>query len=255
MHMYRRIGKFGEYIIFDCINWRSKLLSGAHDFGGATPRAAQRQINIPTLQSYRLWSVLSARQPGGLSQAANSLTARSSALHGIAKPSSPFLLFMPHVCCWALRRPPSQTASPHASRPGGAAGCCRSSFSWWKTKGYRWKESHEVTQAEKLLEEQEARSKRQSSSPRVRFAHTDQRLPPQSPAKRAGEEPLPGLGLTRERRVPHLRPPHPRATAPLAQVCSAAAFCREPSARHRLPPPSLTPFPRTSLGLRPLALF
>jgi len=35
---------------------------GAHNFGGTTPRAARRQINIPTLQSYRLWSLLSARQ-------------------------------------------------------------------------------------------------------------------------------------------------------------------------------------------------
>jgi len=38
------------------------LLLGAHDFGGTTPRAARRRINIPTLQSYRLWSLLSARQ-------------------------------------------------------------------------------------------------------------------------------------------------------------------------------------------------
>jgi len=39
------------------------LLLSAHDFGGTTPRAAQRRINIPTLQSYRLWSLLSTRQP------------------------------------------------------------------------------------------------------------------------------------------------------------------------------------------------
>jgi len=38
------------------------LLLGAHDFGGTTPCAARCQINIPTLQSYRLWSLLSARQ-------------------------------------------------------------------------------------------------------------------------------------------------------------------------------------------------
>jgi len=37
------------------------LLLGTHDFGGTTPRAARRRINIPTLQSYRLWSLLSAR--------------------------------------------------------------------------------------------------------------------------------------------------------------------------------------------------
>jgi len=36
------------------------LLLGAHDFGGTTPRVARRRINIPTLQSYRLWSLLSA---------------------------------------------------------------------------------------------------------------------------------------------------------------------------------------------------
>jgi len=33
-----------------------------HDFGGATPCAARRRINIPTLQSYRWWSLFSARQ-------------------------------------------------------------------------------------------------------------------------------------------------------------------------------------------------
>jgi len=38
------------------------LLLSAHDFGGTTPRAARRRINIPALQSYRLWSLLSARQ-------------------------------------------------------------------------------------------------------------------------------------------------------------------------------------------------
>jgi len=32
-----------------------------HDFGGTTPHAARRRINIPTLQSYRLWSLLSTR--------------------------------------------------------------------------------------------------------------------------------------------------------------------------------------------------
>jgi len=36
-------------------------LLGAHDFGETTPRAAQHRINILTLQSYRLWSLLSAR--------------------------------------------------------------------------------------------------------------------------------------------------------------------------------------------------
>jgi len=36
--------------------------STAHDFGGTTPRAARCWINIPTLQSYRLWSLLSAHQ-------------------------------------------------------------------------------------------------------------------------------------------------------------------------------------------------
>ena len=60
MHMYRCTGKSNVYIIFDCINWRDKLLLGAHDFGVTTPRAAWRRINIPTLQSYRLWSLLSA---------------------------------------------------------------------------------------------------------------------------------------------------------------------------------------------------
>jgi len=38
------------------------LLLGTHDFGGATPHAAWCRINIPTLQSCRLWSLLSARQ-------------------------------------------------------------------------------------------------------------------------------------------------------------------------------------------------
>jgi len=37
------------------------MLLGAHDFGGTTPCAARRRINLPTLQSYRLWSLLSAR--------------------------------------------------------------------------------------------------------------------------------------------------------------------------------------------------
>jgi len=37
------------------------LLLDMHDFGGTTPRATWRRINIPTLQSYRLWSLLSAR--------------------------------------------------------------------------------------------------------------------------------------------------------------------------------------------------
>jgi len=37
------------------------LLLGVHDFGGATPCATRHQINLPTLQSYRLWSLLSAR--------------------------------------------------------------------------------------------------------------------------------------------------------------------------------------------------
>jgi len=61
MHIYRCIGKSNVYVIFDCINWRDTLLLGAHDFGG-TPRAAQRRINKPTLQSYRLWSLLSAHR-------------------------------------------------------------------------------------------------------------------------------------------------------------------------------------------------
>jgi len=38
------------------------LLLGAHDFGGTTTRAARHRISIPTLQSDRLWSLLSARQ-------------------------------------------------------------------------------------------------------------------------------------------------------------------------------------------------
>ena len=61
MHMYRCIGKSNVYLIFDCINRRDMLLLGAHNFSGTTPRAAQRRINIPTLQSYRLRSLLSAR--------------------------------------------------------------------------------------------------------------------------------------------------------------------------------------------------
>jgi len=60
--MYKCIGKSNVYVIFDCINWRDTLLLGTHDFGGTTPRVAWRRINIPTLQSYRLWSLLSARQ-------------------------------------------------------------------------------------------------------------------------------------------------------------------------------------------------
>ena len=36
------------------------MLLDTHDFGGTTPRAARCRINIPTLQSYRLWSLLSA---------------------------------------------------------------------------------------------------------------------------------------------------------------------------------------------------
>ena len=60
--MYRCTGKSNAYVIFDCINWRDILLLGVHNFGGTTPRAARRWINIPTLQSYRLWSLLSARQ-------------------------------------------------------------------------------------------------------------------------------------------------------------------------------------------------
>jgi len=59
--MYMCIGKSNVYVIFDRINWRDTLLLGAHDFGGTTTRAARRRINIPTLQSYRLWSLLSAR--------------------------------------------------------------------------------------------------------------------------------------------------------------------------------------------------
>jgi len=60
MHMYGRIGKSKVYVIFDCINWRDTLLLGTHNFVGTSPRAARRRINIPTLQSYRLWSLLSA---------------------------------------------------------------------------------------------------------------------------------------------------------------------------------------------------
>jgi len=61
MHIYRCIGKSNVYVIFDCINGRDILLLSAHDFGETTPHAAQCRINIPTLQSYRLWSLLSAR--------------------------------------------------------------------------------------------------------------------------------------------------------------------------------------------------
>jgi len=59
MHRYRHIGKFNAYVILDCTSLRDKLLVSAHNFGGTTPRAARCRINIPTLQSYRLWSLFS----------------------------------------------------------------------------------------------------------------------------------------------------------------------------------------------------
>ena len=62
MHMYRCAGKSNVYVIFACVSWRDKLLLGAQDSGETTPRAARHRINIPTLKSYRLWSLLSARQ-------------------------------------------------------------------------------------------------------------------------------------------------------------------------------------------------
>jgi len=40
------------------------LLLSTHNFGGTTPRSDRRQINIRSLQSYRLWSLLSTRQAG-----------------------------------------------------------------------------------------------------------------------------------------------------------------------------------------------
>ena len=42
MPMYRHIVKLYAYVTLDCINLKRTAKSGAHNFGGTTPRAAQR---------------------------------------------------------------------------------------------------------------------------------------------------------------------------------------------------------------------